>query len=271
MIRAEMVDMGPEWRSKVKVPLVLRWLFCVLIGALLTVAPFFYYRYAYTFAKRLRVVDAGLVYRSGCMTAPGFREALTRYHIRTVLNVNDEAPDPDLAEGYFTANSIRESELCKEMKVNYVFLCLDLVDRRQAGSVRPQAIEQFLALMDNPDNYPVLIHCRAGLHRTGCLVALYRMEYDHWSMQQALGELKALGFGEYASTKANDYIAQYVVNYRPGIRNQPSGVRNQGSVNRHQKQSVGPRTRKMISNPLADPGIIPARYCPSFDDPDSDL
>src|SRR5262249_17902749 len=108
MIRAEMVDMGPEWRSKVKVPLLLRGVFCLLIGALLTVAPFFYYRYAYTFAKRLRVVDAGLIYRSGCMTSPGFREALARYHIRTVLNVNDEAPDPDLAEGYFTANSIRE-------------------------------------------------------------------------------------------------------------------------------------------------------------------
>src|SRR5262249_47679898 len=156
---------------------------------------------------------------------------------------------------------IRESELCKGLKVNYVFLCLDLVDRGQAGSVRPQAIEQFLALMDNPDNYPVLIHCRAGLHRTGCLVALYRMEYDHWSMEQALGELKALGFGEYASTKANDYIAQYVVNYRPGIRHPASCVRNrgsavtsQGSVNDNQKESVGPRTRKVISHPLADPG-----------------
>ena len=220
MIRADLVGMGPEWRSKVKVPFLLRAIFCLLIGLLVTAAPFLYYRYGYTYAKRLRVVDAGLVYRSGCMTAPGFRAALATYQIRTVLNLQDEAPDPNLAAGYFTSHAIRESELCKEMKVNYAFICLDLIDKRKLGPARPAAIEEFLALMDNPANYPVLIHCRAGLHRTGCLVALYRMEYDHWSMAQALGELKANGFGEYASTKANDYISQYVVNYQPGIRKQ---------------------------------------------------
>jgi hypothetical protein len=230
--------MGPEWRSKVKVPLLLRGLFCLLIGALVTAAPFIYYRYGYTYAKRLRVVDSGLVYRSGCMTAPGFREALTTLKIRTVLNLQDEAPDPDLAEGYFTAESIPESQLCKEMNVNYVFICLDTLDRKQAETGRPAAIEQFLTLMDNPDNYPVLIHCRAGLHRTGCLVALYRMEYDHWSMEQALNELKANGFGEYASTKANDYIAQYVVNYQPGIRSQGAGVRSQEAGVRSQEAGV---------------------------------
>lgn len=218
MIPADLVGMGPEWRSKVKVPLLLRGFFCLLLGALLLVAPFLYYRYGYTYAKRLRVVDSGLVYRSGCMTAPGFREALTRLKIRTVLNLQDEAPDPALAEGYFTADSILESQLCKEMNVNFVFLGLDLLERQKSETARPAAIEQFLALMDNPDNYPVLIHCKAGLHRTGCLVALYRMEYDHWSMERALNELKANGFGEYVSTKANDYIAQYVVNYHPGIR-----------------------------------------------------
>jgi protein tyrosine/serine phosphatase len=221
--------MGPEWRSKVKVPWLLRGVFCLLLWALLFVAPFLYYRYGYTYAKRLRIVDSGLVYRSGCMTAPGFREALTTLKIRTVLNLQDEAPDPALAEGYFTSDSILESQLCKEMNVNYVFLCLDLVDRKKTETDRPAAIEQFLALMDNPDNYPVLIHCRAGLHRTGCLVALYRMEYDHWSMEKALNELKANGFGEYVSTKANDYIAQYVVNYQPGIR-KPVWVKVHGGI-----------------------------------------
>lgn len=256
----------------VKVPFVLRALFCLLIGALLTAAPFVYYRYAYTHGKRLRVVDSGLVYRSGCMTAPGFREALSQYHIKTVLNLQDEAPDPMLAEGYFSHESIRESELCKEMKVNYVFICLDLIDRRKADTVRPTAIEQFLALMDNPDNYPVLIHCRAGLHRTGCLVALYRMEYDHWSMEKALGELKANGFGEYASTKANDYIAQYVVNYRPGIRKHgsavtsPSRVKGQESGSM-QQQSVGPRIRRPMIQPSTDSWIIPAKFTPVDADP----
>jgi len=278
--------MGPVWRSKVKVPIWLRGIFCLLFGGLITAAPYLYYRYTYTHGKRLRVVDEGLFYRSGCMTAPGFREAITRYGIRMVLNVNDEEPDTHLAEGYFSKDSIRESELCKQMNVKYVFLCLDLIDKRKAGTVRPNAIEKFLALMDNPENYPVLIHCRAGLHRTGCLVALYRMEYDHWSMEQALGELKAHGFGEYASTKFNDYIAQYVVNYQPRIRNQKTEVGSQKSEGRAHRSAVGsqksevknqrsgstnrpgPRINKFVFHPIVDSAIIPTKYCPPSDGSD---
>jgi protein tyrosine/serine phosphatase len=69
--------------------------------------------------------------------------------------------------------------------------------------------------MDRAENYPVLIHCKAGLHRTGVLVALYRMEYDGWSAQRAMDELKECGFGETKATRANEYIKQYVLTYRP--------------------------------------------------------
>ena len=239
-----------------KVPRWLRWIFGLLIGALVTVAPYLYYRYEYTFAKRLRVVDPGRVYRCGWMTAPGFRAAISRYGIRFVLNVNDEVPDPDLAEGYFTSESIKESELCKEMNVKYGFLCLDLLEKRDTGSKRPHAIEQFLALMDNPANYPMLIHCRAGLHRTGCMVALYRMEYDHWPMEKALWELKAHGFGEYASTVDNAYIAQYVVNYKPGIRQQSLSSQQSGS----RPPSADSSQHHQKPNPLTVPKLIPAGF-----------
>jgi protein tyrosine/serine phosphatase len=195
-----------------------RWVPGLLLAAFIVTAPFLYYRHQYTHSKRLRVVDAGKVYRSGAMTEPGFREAFERLGIRTFINLQDEAPDPEVARGYFTGATIRESELCKEMGVNYVFIGLDVIDHRLVPAQRPRAIEQFLAIMDDTANYPVLIHCRAGLHRTGCFVALYRMEYDHWSPQRALEELRGNGFGEFVSSKANDYIYEYVLSYQPGIR-----------------------------------------------------
>ena len=80
---------------------------------------------------------------------------------------------------------------------------------------RPAAIKTFLDLMDREDTYPALIHCRAGLHRTGVMVAIYRMEYDGWSRAEAMSELRAHGFGVYAATAANDYISQYVLAYKP--------------------------------------------------------
>jgi hypothetical protein len=179
------------------------------------VAPFIYYRYVYTYSKRLREVVPGLVYRSGQMTVPGFRDAITRLGIRTVLNLQDDNIDPELAKGYFTGTTLRESELCKEMGVRYVLIAPDLVDPRLVPQKRPKAIDQFLALMDDKRNYPVLLHCKAGLHRTGCMVAVYRMEYEGWTMEQALTELKGHGFGEFVSTKANAYILEYVTTYQP--------------------------------------------------------
>ena len=48
--------------------------------------------------------------------------------------------------------------------------------------------------MDNPDNYPVLIHCFAGIHRTGAFCAIYRMEYEGWTNAEAIEELRACGY-----------------------------------------------------------------------------
>jgi tyrosine-protein phosphatase SIW14 len=185
------------------------------IVGLLAVTPFLHYRYVYTYGKRLREVVPGKVYRSGQMTEPGFRAAVERHGFRTIINLQDDNTDPDIARGYFTGATVPESDLCKQMGVRYVLIAPDLVNRRKVPEIRPKAIEEFLEVMDNEENYPVLIHCKAGLHRTGCMVAIYRMEYQGWTMEQALTELKGHGFGEFVSTKANDYIYQYVVTYQP--------------------------------------------------------
>ena len=68
----------------------------------------------------------------------------------------------------------------------------------------------------------MLIHCKAGLHRTGILTAVYRMEYEGWTPAQAYRELKAHGFGDWACTSANDYVNEYVLQYRRGLRHEES-------------------------------------------------
>jgi hypothetical protein len=196
-----------------------RWLLGLGITFLLTVVPFIAYRYEYTFGKRLREVVPGRVYRSGQMTAPGFIEAVERFHIRTMINLQDEYPDPDIAAGYFTSRTIKESDLCRQLGVRYIYIAPDLIQRRLVPQQRPQAIDRLLALLDDPATYPVLLHCHAGLHRTGAMVAVYRMEYEGWSPQEAIEEMKANGFGEWVCTSANDYITQYVLTFRRGLRN----------------------------------------------------
>lgn len=39
-------------------------------------------------------------------------------------------------------------------------------------------IEQFLRIVDDPENQPVYVHCVGGRHRTGVMTAVYRMTTD---------------------------------------------------------------------------------------------
>jgi protein tyrosine/serine phosphatase len=210
------------------------------LAVLLAAAPFVYYRYEYTHGKRLREVTPGVLYRSGQLTIDGFAEAIVRYGIRTIINAQDEYPDPDIEKSYFNHGTLKETELCRQLGVRYVFLAPDLISRRKLPEHRPAAIERFLAIMDDPANYPVLIHCRAGLHRTGVLTCVYRMEYQGWTPQQAIRELKDMGFGEFVCSSANDYISQYILTYRRGLRSQEAEVRGQKpEVRSQESQTTG--------------------------------
>jgi protein tyrosine/serine phosphatase len=196
----------------------LRWGLVALILGIIGVGPVLFFRSVYGHEKRLRVVAPNLVYRSGQLTAEGFTDAKERLHLKTFINLQDDFPNPDLELSFLDRRTIKESELCRQLGVRYVFIGPDLVWRKRAGIERPEAIEQFLAVMDDPDSYPVLIHCKAGLHRTGVMTAIYRMEYEGWTPRYAVEEMKRLGFGEWACTSYNDYVTQYVLTYKPGIR-----------------------------------------------------
>jgi protein tyrosine/serine phosphatase len=190
----------------------------LILAVFLCAVPVIYYRASYNHGRRLREVTPGVLYRSGCLTVQGFKETVAKLGIKTIVNLQDEWPDPNVRNSYFDTGTTSEIQLCKSLGVNYVYLPPDLLSRRKVESQRPQAIEQFLAIMDNPANYPVLIHCKAGLHRTGVMVAVYRMEYQGWSPLAAIKELKDNGFGEWAGGADNDYIEQYITRFQPGQR-----------------------------------------------------
>jgi hypothetical protein len=194
---------------------VVRWLGGVGLAALVVAVPFVSYRAGYAHHKRLRAVAPGVLYRSGQLTAEGFRDAVARFGIRTVVNAQNEFPDPDLIISFWDRRTVRETAVCRDLGVRYVHLAPDLCPNRTDPAARPKVIDEFLAVLDDPANHPVLLHCKAGLHRTGVLAAVYRMEYEGWGPARALAELKAHGFGNSAATAGNDYIQQYILNYVP--------------------------------------------------------
>jgi protein tyrosine/serine phosphatase len=75
---------------------------------------------------------------------------------------------------------------------------------------RPEEISKILAMLQHASGGPVFLHCRRGADRTGTVVAIYRIEHDHWSNQQALGEAKSMKMAS-----AEILMRKLILQYKP--------------------------------------------------------
>jgi hypothetical protein len=194
---------------------VLQWTLGGIVALVVLGPPVAVYRAQYIHAKRFREVEPGRLYRSGQMTANGFRDTIDRFHIKTVVNLQHEEPDPFLADNWLGKGKIRESEVCKQLGVRYVLLTPDVLPPGNTLETQPPAVTDWIAILDDPANYPILLHCKAGLHRTGRLTAIYRMEYHGWTQGEVLRELRANGYGYVAASEGDEFVIQFIQNYKP--------------------------------------------------------
>jgi protein tyrosine/serine phosphatase len=64
------------------------------------------------------------------------------------------------------------------------------------GSVPPddEELKKFFSVVLDPERQPVYIHCAFGKDRTGTMAAVYRLEIDGWTPDEALQEMEAFGY-----------------------------------------------------------------------------
>jgi len=152
--------------------------------------------------RNFRVVQPGVLYRSGQLTNEGLKRILNDYRIKTVINLRDGQTRADVAE----------EEFCKSEDIQFVRI-LPSQWGDVGGSVPVEAgVRKFREIMSDPKNYPVLVHCFAGIHRTGAYCAVYRMEFEHWTNARAIAEMKACG---YTSLDDELDILGFMEQYRP--------------------------------------------------------
>ena len=124
-----------------------------------------------TSVPNLYLVEPGL-YRSAQPAGAGFRE-LETLGIRSVLDVSGGDLDREGARG-------------TRLKLFHVpMTAFGLHDRR---------VLEALAILADPANRPILIHCQHGADRTGAIVALYRVLAQGWSKEDAVREMAEGGF-----------------------------------------------------------------------------
>ena len=171
----------------------------VLIAATVVVAAWpvyhFYWRYH---VKRFQVVREGVFYRVAQPTEAGLRYLVQERGVRTVLSLRleDEHLRPGLLDHVLDGGETErtaESQFVSDLGVQH----LQWPMGREAcwPWMTPWQFEEFFRLVDNPDNWPVAIHCVGGRHRTGTLSALFRLEYDRWPVERVLAEMYSFQFG----------------------------------------------------------------------------
>lgn len=97
---------------------------------------------------------------------------------KTVLNLEDD--DDAVSDEYQVAKTVG----------------LRFISKPMSGFWAPsdKTVNGALAVLKNPANYPVFVHCQHGQDRTGLIVGLHRVESEGWPAQKAYDEMLELGF-----------------------------------------------------------------------------
>ena len=193
---------------------ILPTLLCVAVVMLSIAAPVAWALHLQAQTRNFHIVKEGVLYRSGQTTLFGLKNLLHDYRIRTVVTLRDAVLPgqavPDRAEEAY----------CLAEEINYVRITPRHWEAAEGPPPVEVGVKKFREVMSDPNNYPVLVHCLAGIHRTGAYCAVYRMEFEHWTNERAIEEVKAFG---YTNLDKEGDILGYLEKYQPAWRNKQGG------------------------------------------------
>jgi len=183
----------------------------VCVVTLIAAVPLLHKVHRFRTVRNLRTVETGALYRSGQMSREGFDRAVRERDIRTVISVREGRNSSTSQTDEF------EPQYCEAAGLKFHRLPQPNWEGTADGTPGEDVVRIFLNLLDNPEETPrpILIHCFAGEHRTGAMVAIYRMEYDGWRNDEAIEEMTS--FGNLRTTYAKSLL-MYLGNYTPQRR-----------------------------------------------------
>lgn len=124
-------------------------------------------------------ITEGKVYKSGVIPPDEIADYVKKYHIKSIVDLRFPGTGDDVNNPEVPAELTAEKEaVAKISGVNYFNDGSDQVPKQEN-------LDKFFKIMDNKDNYPVLIHCFHGIGRAQMYSAIYRIEYEGFSNEEA--------------------------------------------------------------------------------------
>ncbi|SHN18847.1 dual specificity protein phosphatase family protein [Flavobacterium xinjiangense] len=150
-------------------------------------------------------ITEGKVYKSGVIPPDELESYVTKYHIKSIVDLRfpgttDLKNNPEIP----VELTAEQNTVAKMKGVNYFNNGSDQVPKQEN-------LDRFFKIMDNKDNYPVLIHCYHGIGRGEMYSAVYRIEYENFTNEAARQGVRTLvKFSSFDDgTPKGEYLKSY--------------------------------------------------------------
>jgi protein tyrosine phosphatase (PTP) superfamily phosphohydrolase (DUF442 family) len=148
------------------------------------------------------MVDDGILYRDGNRGMTEFASAVRKSHAKTVVSLIDDDELNDANKPQFK----KEADFLSRMNVRQERISVKL-----GGWPSGDDLKRFLAIVADPTNRPVLVHCAQGVRRTGMFVAAYQQTALHYDKTKAKDGIQTFGH----SDRTVDDVKAFIDNYDP--------------------------------------------------------
>lgn len=166
------------------------------------------------------------IYRGGRPTSESDLKDLKKINVRTVINLQGGDPNSPwfgkLAEWFEPGEDPRnvaiEEAMVKKMGINFWHAPMSSFE--DMTKYENLLIDQTLMVMNSKRAQPVFIHCEHGKDRTGMMVALYRVKYEGWTIEDAYFEWINNGHGLLLilSDSLDEYFFKKAAHFTSGIK-----------------------------------------------------
>jgi protein tyrosine phosphatase (PTP) superfamily phosphohydrolase (DUF442 family) len=188
--------------------------FLKLLGLSLVLFLAYYYWFNHI-NYRFKAVKENEVYKSALINPDRLESFLLKNNIKTVIDLLDPGVQDAL-------NPAKQAEIDAEdsavkainekhgTNINHINIPSGQVPSKKT-------LTKFFEVLDNKDNYPVLIHCYHGTGRAEIYSAIYNIEYQKLSNADARKQTRFVveGFGYRSSFADGKEKGDFLMNYKP--------------------------------------------------------
>jgi len=161
------------------------------------------------FPKRFAVVEPGQLYRSGHLEPWPLERVIREHGIRTILALT--RPEPD------TRKQQQEAAVVAREGLELIRIGMP-----GDGCAPFDSLDQAADVIADTAHRPLLVHCAAGVHRTGASYAAWRIRYCGWTLEQVFDEARRHHVTPDSSPKLCAHIRRYYASRAATTRPTPS-------------------------------------------------